>query len=201
MVAVASAASARAATPESDAAQGPEVAGVLRLGYGAGGGSLSVPLNGGGVESVSGGGGAALSVGGVVTPFWPRPAVGLGAGAELGWKHDATGLSNPDLTLDRFPLVVSAHALVRMSPRAFLLAGGGIEKDFHVEFEAHGGPGGDRSMPLTSGLGAMVQVGGVLALSNGLACDLLLRYTRMSYEDGALDASNIALSVGLRFGR
>jgi hypothetical protein len=187
------------------APRSPKFAGLVRVGYAIGGSGFiglpvaATPTSPGGLEKVSTGGGLDLSVGVAGTPIWVRPRVGLGGSVELGWKYDATGLSNPDLTLQRFPLVMTVHVLARASEQIFVLGGGGIDKEFGLTFHGPYGSGQVRDQPLSTGLGAVVQLGGLLALSRRLALEALLRYTRVSYE-GAIDASNVELSVGTLWG-
>ena len=157
---------------------------ILEMGVGGGGDDLvKVSLSDGSSQTLSAGDGIAISLGVMVTPLWIGDSVGLGVSATIGYKGWSVGGSNGDIGIGRFPLVLAAHVLPRLSPRWFLFGRGGLDKEADPSISGSGVASGT-NLDLTAKLGWFVE-GGVYKIIDTPeqrgAWSLTFRYTKITY--------------------
>ena len=112
---------------------------AARVGFTAGGDTIATARSSNGSErQVAGGGGGLVALEARVTPLWWRDTVGLGVGAELGWKGQEISASNGSISLSRFPFLATAHLVARVGERSYVQLTGGVEKDLAVSLTGTG---------------------------------------------------------------
>jgi hypothetical protein len=131
-------------------------------------------------RSLSAGRGVMLSVGGLWTPLWSDSGVGFGLGAEVGWKYDSISADNGSVSLNRFPFDLTAHALIRIDHRWFVLLKGGLASEVGGHVEGTGFAAGT-SYDLTCSWGPLGD-GSLYYRFDRVAVGAGLRYTRLSDE-------------------
>jgi hypothetical protein len=109
-------------------------------------------------RSLSAGRGVLLSLGGLWTPLWVDDKIGFGVGARLGWKYDSIEAINGTASLTRFPVSASAHGLIRLDDRWFVLVSGGVEKEVGGHVSGNGFAAGINT-ELSSTLGLTGEAG------------------------------------------
>ena len=170
----------------------------VRFGAAVGGDNLvKVNLNDGNQKTLDAGAGALAALGLRVTPLWLKGTIGFGAGGELGWKGSHISASNGDVTLTRYPLLLLAHGMARVSDHAYVLVAGGIEKQLGVHMSGSGF-GGGLDVPFTSRLGGTGEVALLYAETANLAFDFTLRLSRLTYEyqGQPFDANSVGFAIG-----
>src|SRR5580765_5214942 len=150
-------------------------------------------------QQLDAGGGTTVALAWLATPFWTE-RVGFGAGVELGWKIARLDASNGSARFTRYPLVLSVHALSRLSKRWYALAGAGVEKHFATHLKTDGAPG-TLSVDLDSHLGAMGELGLQFWARRHLSIEVDFRFTAVTYEVGGvqLDGANAGFGLAVRF--
>lgn len=157
---------------------------ILEVGLGGGGDDLvKVALSDGSSQTLSAGDGVALSIGLMATPLWIGDGLGLGLSGTIGYKGWSVGGSNGDISIGRFPLVLAAHVLPRLTPRWLLLLRGGLDKEEDASISGSGFAAGT-NLDLTAKLGWFVE-GGVYSIIDTTeqrgAWSLTFRYTQITY--------------------
>jgi len=175
-------------------ARTPGTGARFEVGCAFGGDSLTIDANNNGHPAkLSAGEGLVLSLGGQWTPLWIGSAAGFGASASLGFKYLDVGDSFLKVGLGRFPAVLAAHSLLRISGNTFLLVKVGMEKDLWVRYLGNITMGVQTDF--TSTLGFISELGLYWPRGQDLGFELALRYTAVGYGIAgvAVDASSIAL--------
>jgi hypothetical protein len=169
------------------------------------GASLGIGFAFGGEEPDTGGvlagDGVALTLGTTLTPVWAGRA-GFGLGLDFGIKYAATQSLGGSFEILRYPIVPSAHVLVRVGGAWFLRAAGGP----YIEVAIKASRGGTRSAntptperTFPSAIGAMGEAG-VLYTLGKLGAHAGVRYTTLSYETPSdTDASSWGLFMGIHY--
>lgn len=180
--------------PASEPDRDPVLGLNLGLGVAFGGDELGeAEFDDGTRGTLGAGNGVVISVGVMFTPIWLAGKLGLGIGGDAGWKYTSLSGQNGILSLDRFPLVASAHVLYEVSPRWYLMASGGPSYEAGISITGdgvfdgiHGRPDGD--------VGWMAEVGAFYA-KRELGADITLRYTAARFEESGdpVDASSVGL--------
>ncbi|HMF39088.1 MAG TPA: hypothetical protein VKQ32_00270 [Polyangia bacterium] len=167
-------------------------------GYAAGGNDLvNISFSNGESRTLSAGDGVYLTVGVDWTPVWISGVVGLGVGGSFGFKYANVGASNGSVSLMRLPIAGTAHGMVRLGPKWFLLVRGGVEKDTNAALSGDG----DAQLPtisLASNLGALAEVGPGFVNANHVGMTVTARLTVIDYTAGSqiIHASNFGIMVG-----
>lgn len=157
---------------------------IVELGVGGGGDDLvKVSLSDGTSQTLSAGDGISISLGLMATPLWIGDSVGLGFSATAGYKGWSVGGSNGDIGIGRFPLVLAAHVLPRLTPRWLLFGRGGLDKEVDASISGSGFASG-AMVSLTAKPGWFVE-GGVYKIMDTQeqrgAWSLTFRYTKITY--------------------
>jgi hypothetical protein len=171
----------------------------FRVGWSFGGDTLAgATLSDGSEESLDAGRAVSFEALVMVTPFWRRKKLGLGFGFSGGWAGGEIAASNGSIALRRIPFEGTVHLLARLGRHTYVLFGAGLHKDADLQLRASGLFGMGRA-DLSSGLGAVAQLGLYLAFNRHVAGLLMARGTAVSYSvgDTDIDASNIGVSFGL----
>jgi hypothetical protein len=178
----------------------------LRFGFAGGGDTLaSAQLSDGSSRSVSGGGGGAVAADLKLTPFWLADTVGFGAGGEIGWKGQEISADNGSVSLDRFPLVVTAHVILRATDYAYFMLSGGVEKDLAISFTGSGVGALNGDVTFKSSIGGAGALAFYYALTPHFTLDAAVRFARLHYDvagpggTGRVDASNGGFSMGAQY--
>jgi hypothetical protein len=171
-------------------------------GFGGGADLATAQLSDGTNETLSAGGGVFFSIGGLLTPVWIGDAVGFGLGGYAGVKYQSIGGSNGHLSLNRFPLGVGAHSLIRLSERWFLFLRGGIQKEVGGSLSGDGDVSG--SQDLTTSLGVLAEGGFYYvskAADNHMAALLTFRYTtgQDSANGQTVEANSAGIVLGIHY--
>ncbi|HSS40612.1 MAG TPA: hypothetical protein VLT58_17735, partial [Polyangia bacterium] len=177
---------------------------ILEFGMGGGGDDLvKVTYTNGSSDTLSAGDGVSIAAGVMVTPLWVGDGLGIGGSATIGYKYWSVGASNGDVSIGRMPMTLALHVLPRLSPRWFLFARGGIDKEVGVSVSSSGVASGLNASP-EAGLGGFGE-GGFYRIfdspeQNG-ALSFTGRYTAMSYSANgvSVDASSFMLFMGLYY--
>lgn len=186
--------------PEVEPDRDPKLGLGVALGLAVGGDDIAVAeYVDGGDAALAAGNGVVLSLGIMATPLWVDGKVGLGLGADAGWKYASLSAENGTLSLNRFPFVGSAHVLFEVSSRWYLIASGGVHYEAGVEVAGDGIFEGIQGS-LDSSVGAMGEVGAFYS-KRELGADVTLRYTAVTYEISgeSIDASSIGLFGALHY--
>lgn len=157
-------------------------------------------LSNGEERELAAGDGTMLTLTGGITPLWTE-TVGFGISAEMGWKRDAVTASNGEISLERFPLLLTAHVLVHAEGPSYLMLLAGIQSDFGINLD--GGSFFSADYTLKTGLGIVGALGYLHALTPNLTVDGLVRVVRLDYKasDGAGNSSTVAAnSIGVILG-
>jgi hypothetical protein len=171
------------AEPEGDPGNGV----MLRFGYSGGGATLvTAQYQNGDTSTIDAGQGLILSIGGLVTPLWNEKTFGLGGGAEIGWKYEGIGASNANLSLSRFPLILSLHALVLLQGRTYLFLAAGAEKDLGIDFSP---------VPGVTGTWGPYGALGFYKWGHRGAVDLQAHFAAMKYS--GVDAKTFGVTLGM----
>jgi hypothetical protein len=159
---------------------------------------MSATFTDGSTADLRAGRGAILSIGAMATPLWAGP-VGLGLGADIGIKYTSITASNGTVSLTRFPLVLSAHALFDVSHHWFVLAAGGLHHELGVNLSGDGLASG-LSVDFDSSWGGMGEVGAYYARRH-LGGSGTIRYTSVHYSIGGqtFDASNVGIFGAIHY--
>jgi hypothetical protein len=176
----------------------------FELGFGGGGEDLvKVSLSDGSTQTLSAGDGIAVSVGLMFTPLWVGDTLGIGFSGSVGYKGWSVGGSNGGISIGRFPLVLAAHLLPRLSPRWFLLARGGLDQEVGVSMSGSGVAAGP-DLNLNANLGGFAEGGFYTILDTPEqrgAWSLTFRYTKITYtaSGGSANAQSFMLFSNLYF--
>jgi len=177
---------------------------ALRTGWTWGGEQLiSGQLSDGDEVSLDAGAGATIAVAGTVTPLWVRMRrFGFGAGLELGIKDDSYAASNGRGLFRRFPLLITVHALARISGSWYAKLGGGIEKNLGGQIRSEGFIG-TFDVEAASGVGPVAEIGlyRLLGRRGHTALEASLRYSRVHYVVGGedFDGSGLGILLAIHF--
>lgn len=170
------------------------------LGLGFGGENLATfELMDGSNQELDAGRGVALTLGAKVTPLWVLDSVGFGVGVDIGWKYGAITAKDASLGLRRFPVVATAHGLVRLSPQWYLRLAGGLTYEMGISLRGSGLLEG-LSADAENALGPIGE-GGVLYAVNHLGIDVAFRYAALKYDfgSGSANANHGAFVVGFHY--
>jgi hypothetical protein len=176
--------------PEEDDIPLPGNGPLFRAGYALGGAPLlEVEFSNGDKQTINAGEGYLLSAGFMATPYWRGKVLGLGGGAEIGWKVKRISASNASVDLSRFPLILSAHLLARLDGRWYVFGALGAAKDLNVTVAALEGLSGTSGPYVAAGI----------YHSTGLAWDARLHAAFMDYTYGRqrVDAKTFGLTMAL----
>jgi hypothetical protein len=169
----------------------------LRLGVSFGGETLATgQLSNGDELTLTTGKGAFTTLEAMFTPLWIGDWLGVGVGAEVGFMSGSISASNGDISFSRFPVIATAHVMLRTSHQWYLLGGGGVRRDLSPSVSGSGfGSGVGASFE--SRWGGVAQAGAYFALNEHLGFDGLFRLTLMSYgiQGQTLDATNGGVSA------
>lgn len=164
----------------------------LKAGVGAAFGGDEVPDPSGGLDA---GDGVAFTLGAAVTPLWHCP-FGVGLGLDAGFKYFALFDVGGGYELRRVPIVGSAHMLVAVDERWFLIAAGGPYLELAIKASGTGSAAAEPDVYYPAALGFMGEAGALYAAGH-LGVDLTLRYTGIRYDGPAGAADADASSFGL----
>ena len=170
------------------------------LGLGFGGENLATfELMDGSNQELDAGRGVALTLGAKVTPLWVLDSIGFGVGVDIGWKYGAITAKDASLGLRRFPVVATAHGLIRLSPQWYLRFAGGLTYEMGISLRGSGLLEGV-SADAENALGPIGE-GGVLYAVNHLGIDVAFRYAALKYDFGSasVDANHGAFVVGFHY--
>jgi hypothetical protein len=166
---------------------------LIMMGLATGGDELAYArYTNGDRDSLCAGSGFILATGGMVTPLWIHRAVGLGVGAEIGWKYDFVGESDRSVSFSRFPLVLEGHAFVPLGETWFLRPAFGVHKELASTLSGEGA-----SVDFGSPVGWMGEVGFYNMNTWHLGIGFAARFTWMHYTIGSdrLDANNLGANL------
>jgi hypothetical protein len=170
------------------------------VGFFGGGDTLAVVTFDNGLDrSIRAGRGVLVTAGGMWTPLWIDDQVGFGAAASAGWKWDSIEASNGEVTLTRFPVVVSVHTLIRFDKRWFTLLSGGLTKEFGGKV-ASSGLAGIGSHTFTNTLGLLGE-GAVFCDITYVTLGLAVRYSSSNdqFGDVQVDASSLGVIAASQY--
>jgi hypothetical protein len=168
----------------------------LRAAVASGGDTLFATTLGDGLDA---GDGTTVAIAWAATPFW-NERLGFGGGLELGWKRAQLNASNGSARFIRYPLVLSVHALNRLSRRWFMYASAGVEKHFAAHTETSDVSGTSR-LDFGSNLGAMSEFGLKYWVRRHFSIELGMRFSFLSYvfQGASVDGTNVAAGLAVRF--
>jgi hypothetical protein len=187
-----------AAEPAAPPAPHPRISGYalgVRFGFAAGGETLARAQGGGSDLTLTAGGGATFAADLRLTPLWLGDAFGFGAGAEIGWKGQNVSASNGSISLNRYPLIVTAHAIARVGSYSYFLLAGGIEKDLAIDLSGSGAGAVD-GVHVDSSVGGVGSLAFVYALTPHLAFDGTVRFAVLHYTLSDPTGTSAPLSAG-----
>lgn len=173
----------------------------LGLGLAFGGENLAkFELSDGTEQDLDAGRGVLLTLGGKVTPLWLLESIGFGIGLDFGWKYGAVTASDASLSLRRFPLVATAHGLIRVAPQWFLRVAGGLTYETGIALRGSGLLE-DAKADANDALGWVGEGGVLWWVERHGAMDIGFRYTGLKYDFGygSVDANHAALVMGFHF--
>jgi hypothetical protein len=168
------------------------------VGFFGGGDSLyRVKLDTGQDRVLNAGRGVLVTVGALWTPLWAplweEDQLGLGLGASVGWKYDAISASNGEVSLTRFPLTATAHALIRLNKKWFTLVSGGLTKELGGKLSGSGFAAKD-SASFTGTLGPLCE-GGLYFTIGPVTLGAAVRYSSSSTQWGFAEADASSLGI------
>lgn len=169
-----------------------------KMGFAWGGDSLlSAEYVGGSEAEITAGGGYFLSLGARWTPLSFHEALRLGVALDGCFKQDTLYVhSDGTAELQRWPVILSVHALLALGGYWHLTAATGVQYETGIELQGHGVLDG-LDVQFDDALGGMAEAG-IMFYANPWGADIALRYTLMRYQSEAqgIDASNMALVFG-----
>lgn len=160
---------------------------ILLMGAAVGGDKITV--NGAELDA---GVGWTSAIAGTVTPLWIKRRFGFGAGVEIGLKHSSVGTMNGRTAFNRFPLLVTAHVLVRTERPWYVKLGGGIEK--HLAGEISSGSVQGRAGPVGE-----IGVYRLFGPRGYGALEAAVRYSRVRHGNATIDGSSVGLLLSLHY--
>lgn len=180
--------------PQPPAAPHPGSGFLLTLGGAFGGDELAkATYTNGDTATLSAGGGLVLAAGGMLTPLWIRNKVGLGLGAEIGWKYQTIGDSSRSISMSRFPMVLQLHSFLPLSQTWFLRPAFGIHKELAptISDDSYG------TIDLESPVGWMAELGVYSMSTWHLGWSVAVRFTSVHYTFRAdrLDGNNVGVNL------
>lgn len=167
--------------------------------------ALSGEIGGDDLGPQPAGEGVSARVGAALMPLWLGEH-GFGLGAEIGMKYAGMMGEGGGLSIRRFPLVLSAQALLSIANHWHIALAGGLQWDLEAQYMLTSAAG-DRAYPLSDGPGWMGELG-MLWVSGRLAVRASLRYTAMHYRlrgagislhAGTTDASSLGLVLCIHY--
>lgn len=176
----------------------------LTLGLAFGGEKFAtLTYDDGSENSVRGGEGVILSGGLTFTPLWLGDSVGLGLGLDAGWKYKSTSVNaDASVALERFPIVPSARALVKLGGSWHLLAAGGVVLEMSPSLQGDGLLS-DLDIEFDNGTGGMGELGFMWGHPQGVGYEITGRYTFLEYTHEAttesFDASSGSIHLTLHY--
>lgn len=157
----------------------------------------------GSTSSMQAGDGISLLGGLTFTPLWIAKRIGLGLGAEAGFKYRANRADNGTAELTRFPLLTTARGLIGLGKDWHLLAALGAQTDFGASMSGDGvAVGLDESFQ--NSVGFVMEAGVLLGAPRSFGAEITARYTIQRYKDAAqpdfeADASNGSVNFRLHY--
>lgn len=157
----------------------------------------------GSTSSMQAGDGLSLLGGLTFTPIWIGDRLGLGLGAEAGYKYRANRADNGTAELTRFPLLVTARGLFALGANWHLLAALGAQADLGTQI-AGDGIAANLDVKAKDSLGFVMEGGVLLGAPQSFGAEITGRYTMQSYQNAAqptlyADASNGSVNFRLHY--
>jgi hypothetical protein len=174
---------------------------TIELGFFFGGDSLvDVMFTNALDRSLSAGRGVQLAGGGLWTPLWADDHVGFGLGASFGWKYDTISWDEGSVSLTRLPVSLTAHSLLRLNERWFVLLRGGLATELGGWLSGTGS-GANIHSDLSARLGLLGEAG-LYYQMHPVAVGAGLRYTALSdnYLGNKVDASSVGIVAFGQYG-
>jgi hypothetical protein len=129
------------------------------------------------------------------TPLWvANQRLGLGLDLDAGYKYASAINELGGVTMRRFPLVLSAHALLQLSEHFYLPLAAGPHVELGVRW--WGGRGASRKdIAFSDALGFMAE-SGILYADLPITVGMTLRYTGLTYSTPIREgASNLGIVI------